>query len=100
MDAAPSTDSLRERKKARTRAALIAVSQRRFAENGYHETTLDEISAEVGVRPQTLLRYFESKAHLALAPWTEQLALLQRVLGDPRRSAPTVDIWRELVKAA
>jgi AcrR family transcriptional regulator len=99
MDAAPSTDSLRARKKARTRAALIAVSQRRFAEHGYHETTLEEISAEVGVRPQTLLRYFDSKAHLALAPWAEQLALLQHLLDDPRRSASTVDIWRELVKA-
>jgi AcrR family transcriptional regulator len=28
---------------ARTRAALIVVSQRRFAEDGYHETTLEGI---------------------------------------------------------
>ena len=98
MGTAPSTDSLRERKKARTRADLIRVSQRRFAEHGYHETTLEEISAEVGVRPQTLLRYFESKAHLALAPWAEQLTLLRRLLTDPGRSADTLTVWRELVQ--
>src|SRR4051794_21823808 len=97
MDAAPPTDSLRERKKARTRAALIEVAQRRFAEDGYHSTTLEGISDEVGIRPQTLLRYFESKAHLALAPWADQLSHLRCALTDPDRRAPTVDVWRELV---
>jgi AcrR family transcriptional regulator len=99
MDPAPVPDSRREQKKAATRAALIMVSQRRFATDGYHETTLEGISEEVGVRPQTLLRYFESKAHLALAPWTEQLALIRRLLRHPRRSAPTVEVWREFVMA-
>jgi len=74
------------------------VSQRRFAEDGYHATTLEGISEEVGVRPQTLLRYFESKAHLALAPWADQLILLRGMLTDPERSVPTIDVWRELVK--
>ena len=89
----------RELKKARTRAALILVSQRRFAEDGYHETTLEGICEEVGVRPQTLLRYFDSKAHLALAPWTAQLALIRRLLSDPDRRVPTVDVWRQFVRA-
>ena len=60
--------SLRERKKARTRASLIEVSQRLFAEHSYSATTLDDICAEVEVTPQTLLRYFDSKAQLAVAP--------------------------------
>ena len=72
--------SHRERKKARTRAALIEVSQRLFAEQGYGATTLEDISAEVDVRPQTLLRYFESKAALALAPLTGALDELRHYL--------------------
>jgi AcrR family transcriptional regulator len=99
MEPEPATDSRREQKKAATRAALITVSQRRFAEDGYHETTLESISDEVGVRPQTLLRYFESKAHLALAPWTQQLGLIRRLLLHPRRAAPTAEVWREFVLA-
>src|SRR5437868_12741688 len=78
----PNPDSHRERKKARTRAALIEVSQRLFAEKGYAATTLDDICDDVDVRPQTLLRYFDSKAHLALAPLTDSLELLRRFLED------------------
>jgi AcrR family transcriptional regulator len=93
------TDSLRKRKKARTRAALIEVSQRLFAERGYHQTTLEEICDEVEVRPQTLLRYFESKAHLALAPWSDQLVVLRRILERPSRAETTVEFWRGFVRA-
>jgi len=97
----PSTsvpDSLRERKKARTRAALIAVSQRRFVEVGYTATTLEEICAEVAVRPQTLLRYFDSKAHLAMAPWTDRLVVLGDQLSETRRSS-AIEVWRAFVVA-
>ena len=95
----PAGGSLRERKKARTRAALIEVSQRRFARTGYAATTLDEICAEVEVRPQTLLRYFPSKAHLAMAPWFDWLDVLRAQLVDPRRRRSTIDIWRDFLTA-
>ena len=94
----PAPDSLRERKKARTRAALIEVSQRRFAEQGYTATTLEEICAEVEVRPQTLLRYFPSKAHLAMAPWFDWLDVLRAQLGEPRRRS-TIEVWRDFLVA-
>jgi AcrR family transcriptional regulator len=92
------TGSLRERKKARTRAALIEVSQRRFATHGYGETTLDDISAEVELTTQTLLRYFESKAHLALAPLTAPLERFERYLASPDRSVDTLTAWRWYVE--
>jgi AcrR family transcriptional regulator len=90
--------SHRERKKARTRASLIEVSQRLFAEKGYSATTLEDICDEVEIRPQTLLRYFDSKAHLALAPLTDSLGLLRQLLEDPDRTLDTVSVWREHVK--
>ena len=90
--------SLRERKKAKTRAALIAVSQRLFAEKGYVATTLDDICEEVEIRPQTLLRYFESKAHLALAPASDPLDGLGRLLADPDRTLDTLSIWRRFLR--
>jgi AcrR family transcriptional regulator len=98
-EAEPATESLREQKKARTRAALIEVSQRMFAERGYQVTTLEEICREVEVRPQTLLRYFASKAHLAVAPWSDQVAVLRALLDRPDRSVGTIDVWREFVRA-
>ena len=90
--------SLRERKKAKTRAALIEVSQRLFAERGYTATTLEDICAEVDIRPQTLLRYFDSKARLALAPTSDPLEHVQAVLGSVRRDVPAIDVWREFLR--
>ncbi|MEZ5144854.1 MAG: helix-turn-helix domain-containing protein [Acidimicrobiales bacterium] len=94
-DVAAAPASLRERKKARTRAALIDVSQRLFAEKGYADTTLDEICAEVEVTPQTLLRYFDSKAHLALAPMTDGVEQLRAFLEHPDRVLKTLVVWKE-----
>ena len=90
--------SLRERKKAKTRAALIEVSQRLFAERGYAATTLEDICAEVEIRPQTLLRYFDSKARLALAPTSDPLDHVQAVLGHERRDVSAIDVWREFLR--
>jgi AcrR family transcriptional regulator len=90
--------SLRERKKVKTRAALVEVSQRLFAERGYDETTLDDISAAVDITTPTLLRYFESKAQLALAPLTAPLEELAGFLDRPDRALDTLTVWRWYVE--
>ncbi len=87
--------SLRDRKKARTRAALIEVSQRLFADQGYAETTLDDICREVEITPQTLLRYFPSKAHLAVAVLDDALEELRAFLEHPDRVHTTLLVWTE-----
>ena len=97
-DEPPAGPTLRERKKAKTRAALVEVSQRLFAERGYTVTTLEDISAEVDITTQTLLRYFDSKAQLALAPMTAPLEELERSLDDADRSVDTLSMWRLYVK--
>lgn len=86
--------SLRERKKAKTRAALIEASQQLFARRGYTGTTLEDISAEVDITTQTLLRYFDSKAQLALAPLAGHLEEIERFLQDENRSVDTLSAWR------
>lgn len=88
------TPSLRERKKAKTRVALIEASQRLFASRGYTGTTLEDISAEVDITAQTLLRYFDSKAQLALAPLAGSLREIEHFLLDENRSVDTLSAWR------
>lgn len=90
--------SLRERKKAKTRAALIEASQRLFATRGYSGTTLEHISAEVDITTQTLLRYFDSKAQLALAPLAVHLGEIEHFLLDQNRSVDTLSAWRLYVQ--
>ncbi|WP_194819919.1 TetR family transcriptional regulator [Nocardia sp. XZ_19_385] len=58
--------SLRDRKKARTKAAIQTEALRLFTENGYENTTVEQIVASLDVSRATFFRYFPTKADLVL----------------------------------
>jgi AcrR family transcriptional regulator len=43
------------------RAEILAAAQRCFVQNGFHQTSMQEICAEAGMSPGNLYRYFSSK---------------------------------------
>jgi AcrR family transcriptional regulator len=57
---------LRERKKARTKAALQEHALRLYREQGYAETTVEQIAAAAEVSPSTFFRYFPAKEDTVL----------------------------------
>jgi AcrR family transcriptional regulator len=58
---------LRERKKQRTRQAIVEAATRLFAENGYAETTLAEVAEEAEVALSTIFNYFPGKPDIVFA---------------------------------
>jgi AcrR family transcriptional regulator len=82
--------SLRERKKADTRARVMAAGLRLFAERGYEATTCEEIAAAADIAPRTFFRYFPAKADVLFGDHDELVARLRTTLADraPGESVP------------
>jgi len=58
---------LRERKKAKTRAAIQEHALRLFSTQGYEATTIEQIADAAEVSPSTVFRYFASKEDLVVS---------------------------------
>ncbi|MFF5204911.1 TetR/AcrR family transcriptional regulator [Streptosporangium sp. NPDC000396] len=56
--------SLRDRKRARTRQALVDAATELFERNGYDETTVADIAAAADIGTRTFFSYFASKEEL------------------------------------
>src|SRR6184192_2770214 len=90
---------LRERKKAKTRAAIQQHALRLFTEQGYDATTVEQIAAAAEVSPSTFFRYYPTKEDVVLYDEYDPI-FYQKVLDRPADEPPMVALhaaMRELV---
>jgi AcrR family transcriptional regulator len=91
---------LRERKKRRTRDALVGAAWDLFDTRGYERTTVREITDAVEVSERTFFRYFASKEDLVLSPLTAASdAFIDQLRNRPSEERP-VDALRNALHAA
>ena len=79
--------SLRERKKARTRASIREHALRLFREQGYQATTVEQIAAAAEVSPSTFFRYFPTKEDVVLQDDMD-VRMVEKFAAQPPELAP------------
>jgi AcrR family transcriptional regulator len=87
------TDSdlgLRERKKRRTRRALAEAALSLFAEKGYDQTTVADVST------RTFFSYFRTKEDVLFADADERLDLIHSALSEADPATPTLEVLGSL----
>ncbi|HUA96445.1 MAG TPA: TetR family transcriptional regulator [Acidimicrobiales bacterium] len=78
---------LRERKKAKTRAAIQHEALRLFREQGYETTTIEQIAEAVEISPSTFFRYFRAKEDLVLTDDYDPL-VIETIRAQPVELGP------------
>ncbi|WP_039932424.1 TetR family transcriptional regulator [Streptomyces viridochromogenes] len=92
--------NLRERKKRRTRDALLRAALELFATRGYDETTVDDIAAAVDVSQRTFFRYFAGKEETAFfVPRLAEALVVDAVRARPPGEAPLEALRRAVLES-
>lgn len=85
--------TLRERKKLRTRQALIDTALTLFGERGFDNTPLDALLEQVEVSRRTFFRNFRSKEDVALTAVKQLWETYLEVLDGIEKSGPLADVF-------
>ena len=79
---------LRERKKLRTRQAIVAAADELFSRDGFQATTMEDIAAAAEVSVGTLYNYFGTKNALLLAQLATHVEQMMGAGADVVERAP------------
>jgi AcrR family transcriptional regulator len=91
---------LRERKKQRTREAIVDAALRLFDERGFEQTTIADIAEAADIAPRTFFGYFPSKEDVVFADFPEQLEALSRRLRERDDDETAIDALRAVIRDA
>jgi AcrR family transcriptional regulator len=95
---ATGSDGLRERKKQRTREAIVDAALRLFTERGFEATTIADIAAAADIAPRTFFGYFRAKEDVVFDDFdatSESLAVRLREREPGETAIDALRAWIE-----
>ncbi|BBY18143.1 TetR family transcriptional regulator [Mycolicibacterium litorale] len=87
---------LRERKKLKTRATIRREAFRLIKEQGYQNTTVEQISAAAEISPRTFSRYFPTKEAVLLSD--DHIAPIVSAFVEAPAELSVIDAYRHAVE--
>jgi mycofactocin system transcriptional regulator len=94
------TESRRGRPPVTSRRELELVALRLFTEQGFDETTIDQIADAAGVSRRTFFRYYNTKASVLWAEFDTEVETIRAALANTPATLPMMDAIRNAVVAA
>jgi AcrR family transcriptional regulator len=87
----------RERRRVETREKIYSAALSLFAECGFMETTVEDITEAADVGKGTFFNYFPTKEHVLATYGAERLASVERALQEAQKGdKPVMAVLREL----
>ncbi len=87
----------RERRRAETRERIYRAALRIFAERGFLDATVEDITEAADVGKGTFFNYFPTKEHVLVTFGEERIAAIERALGIAKAgNEPVLPIIKEL----
>ena len=74
--------SLRERQRQERATLIVQAAEEVLAERGYHDTSMDEIAARVGIAKGTIYQHFPSKEDLIVVLFERELETFLRLVEE------------------
>src|ERR687892_359599 len=88
------TPGLRERKKQRTREAIVEAAFELFSERGFDGTTIADIAEAAEIAPRTFFSYFPSKDDVVFHDFEENYVMVSSWLRDRDPGTNAIDALR------
>lgn len=79
--------------------AVELIALRLFTEQGFEETTVEQIAAQAGVSRRTFFRYFDSKSAVLWYQFDSEIARLRREFVEVSDDVPLMEAIRRVVVA-
>jgi mycofactocin system transcriptional regulator len=98
--AADAAGARRGRPPGTSRRELELIALRLFTDQGFDNTTIEQIAAEAGVSKRTFFRYFGSKASVLWSEFDHEVETIRAALADVPAAVPMMDAIRRAVVTA